>query len=254
MKKTKDRKTQRYKLVVAYDGTHYWGWQAQTAHKTVQGELERVLWQLTGEKKQRINSSGRTDRGVHAKGQVAHVDLVRPVTLRKLQHGLNSLLDPDIRVLSIERVAQDFHARFNAKEKEYRYFIWNAQIMPPFLRHYRTLVRDPLDIEAMKKAAQKLVGRHDFAAFAANPDTEVNGTVRRLHELKVSKHGREITIIARGDGFLYKMVRSLAGFLIRVGKGELTPQMARTILSSGIRTGEVPTAKPEGLFLWRVYY
>jgi len=254
MKKTKDKKKQRYKLVVAYDGTRYWGWQAQSSHPTVQGELEKVLWKITGEKKQRINSSGRTDRGVHAKGQVAHVDLVHPVTLRKLQHGLNSLLDPDIRVLSIEPVTQDFHARFNAKEKEYRYFIWNAQIMPPFLRHYRTLVRDPLDVEAMNKAAQKLVGRHDFAAFAANPDTEVNGTIRRLHELRIRKYGREITIIARGDGFLYKMVRSLAGFLIRVGKGELAPSAARKILSSKVRTGEVPTASPQGLFLWRVDY
>jgi len=240
-------------MVIGYDGSACWGWQAQPAHRTVQGELERVLKELTGEA-QRIHSSGRTDRGVHAREQAAHFDLSKPVVPRKLLLGFNALLPEDIRVFSIRKAAPDFHARYDATGKEYRYFIWNGPVMPPWLRHYRTLVRPKLDARAMSKAAALLVGRHDFAAFSANPNREVDGTVRHLRELKVRRRGREITLVAHGDGFLYKMVRSLAGFLIRVGSGELPPDAARTILDSKNRTARVPTAAPEGLFLWRVRY
>ena len=240
-------------MVIGYDGSACWGWQAQPAHRTVQGELERVLKELTGEA-QRIHSSGRTDRGVHAREQAAHFDLSKPVVPRKLLLGFNALLPEDIRVFSIRKAAPDFHARYDATGKEYRYFIWNGPVMPPWLRHYRTLVRPKLDARAMSKAAALLVGRHDFAAFSANPNREVDGTVRHLRELKVRRRGREITLVAHGDGFLYKMVRSLAGFLIRVGLGELPPEAARTILDSKNRTARVPTAAPQGLFLWKVSY
>lgn len=243
----------RYRLTVAYDGTQYAGWQIQPSHRTVQGELERALRELTGET-ERIQCSGRTDAGVHARGQVAHFDLVKPAVLRKLLIGFNALLDGDIRVLSVQRAKSDFHARFTAKGKEYRYFIWNGEIMPPFLRNYRALVRAPLDVTAMNKAAKLLVGRNDFAAFSANPHYERDGTVRHLRDLKVMRRGREFTIVAKGDGFLYKMVRSLAGFLIRVGAGDLKPEAAAEILTSKIRTARVPTATPQGLFLWNVCY
>jgi tRNA pseudouridine38-40 synthase len=191
---------------------------------------------------------------VHAREQITHFDLVKPVVLKKLLIGFNALLDDDIRVLSIRRAKADFHARFTAKGKEYRYFIWNGEIMPPFLRNCRAPVRAPLDIAAMNTAAKRLVGRHDFAAFSANPHYERDGTVRHLRELKVMRRGREFTIVATGDGFLYKMVRSLAGFLIRVGAGDLKPEAAADILTSKIRTARVPTAAPQGLFLWRVHY
>ncbi len=240
-------------MVLAYDGTACFGWQAQPAHRTIQGELERALKELTGEQ-QRIQCSGRTDRGVHAREQVAHFDLAKPVVLRKLLLGFNALLPDDIRVFSLRKAAPEFHARYDATEKEYRYFIWNGPVLPPWLRHYRTLVRPPLDVPAMTQAAARLVGRHDFAAFSANPNREVDGTVRHLRDLKVRRRGREIVLVARGDGFLYKMVRSLAGFLIRVGSGELPPEAARTILASKKRTARVPTAAPQGLFLWRVRY
>ncbi|MBP7830874.1 MAG: tRNA pseudouridine(38-40) synthase TruA [Kiritimatiellae bacterium] len=244
---------QRYKMLLGYDGTDCFGWQAQPAHRTVQGELERALKELTGETV-RIHSSGRTDRGVHAREQVAHFDLEKPVVLRKLLLGFNALLGEDIRVFSIRKTAPDFHARYDAAGKEYRYFIWNGPVLPPWLRRYRAQVRPPLDVRAMARAAALLVGRHDFAAFSANPNREIDGTVRHLRELKVRRRGRELVLVARGDGFLYKMVRSLAGFLIRVGSGELPPEAARTILDTKTRTARVPTAAPEGLFLWKVTY
>jgi tRNA pseudouridine38-40 synthase len=167
---------------------------------------------------------------------------------------LNALLPPDIRVLGVRRAGSDFHARRSAVGKEYRYFIWNADVCPPWLRRYRTLVTRPLDIASMREAAAALEGRHDFAAFTANPNRVVESTVRELYALRVTRRGREITIRAHGEGFLYKMVRSLAGFLIRVGEGGAPPDEARRILESRTRTARVPTAPPEGLFLWKVFY
>lgn len=245
---------QRYRMSVAYDGSSYSGWQVQPRHVTVQGELERVLQELCGGKV-RVESSGRTDSGVHAREQVAHFDLPEAgFRSEKLLVGMNALLVPDIRVLSLRQASPDFHARFSAKGKEYRYFISNAKVLPPFQRLYRTWIRERLDVPAMQKAARILQGRHDFAAFAANPNRELDGTCRTVHILTVTKRGGEIVIRAVGDGFLYKMVRSLSGFLIRIGRGELPPEAAKSILESKVRTARVPTAPPEGLFLWRVYY
>ncbi len=245
---------QRYRMSVAYDGSAYSGWQVQPRHTTVQGELERVLCELSGGKV-RVESSGRTDSGVHAREQVAHFDLPNAsFKPDKLLIGINALLQPDIRVLTMRRASADFHARFSAKGKEYRYFVSNEKVLTPFHRLYRTWIREPLDVEAMREAATILQGRHDFAAFAANPNRELEGTIRHLYRLDVTKRGKEITIRAVGDGFLYKMVRSLAGFLIRVGREEVAPDTARAILDSKVRTARVPTAPPEGLFLWKVYY
>jgi tRNA pseudouridine38-40 synthase len=243
----------RLRLTVAYDGTDFAGWQIQPDGPSIQGELERVLRELTGETV-RVQGSGRTDAGVHARAQVAHTDLRRRVEMGKLRIGLNARLPPDVRVTAIRRARPDFHARFGATGKEYRYFIWNGPIVPPFVRRYRAPVARPLDVEAMRRAAAALVGRQDFAAFSANPNREVDGTVRHLRELRVGRRGPEVTIVARGDGFLYKMVRSLAGFLIRVGTGELPPEAAAEILASRIRTARVPTAPAAGLFLWKVDY
>ncbi|MCX6996660.1 MAG: tRNA pseudouridine(38-40) synthase TruA [Kiritimatiellaeota bacterium] len=185
---------------------------------------------------------------------MAHFALARPATPAKLLLGLNALLDDDIRVLALRPARADFHARFSATGKEYRYFIWNDAVLPPPVRAYRWLVRPPLDLGAMQRAAAKLVGRRDFAAFTANPNRAVDGTVRHLRALHVSRRGREVVLRVRGDGFLYKMVRSLAGFLVRVGVGELPPESARTLLAAQQRTAVVPTAPPQGLFLWRVFY
>ncbi len=244
---------QRYSLLVTYDGAAYAGWQVQPHQPTVQGELEAALSRLAGASV-KLHASGRTDQGVHAVGQMAHVDLPFALPSDNLARALNALLPPAIRVLRARPVSRSFHARRSAVRKEYRYFIWNDKVISPFLRLYRTHVRMPLDVRAMQSAAAILVGRHDFAAFTANPNREVETTRRHVMKLTVSRKGSEIVIRAQSDGFLYKMVRSLAGFLIRVGEGAVLPEEARCILRSKIRTARVPTAPPQGLFLWKVWY
>jgi len=244
---------QRYKLLIAYDGFGYSGWQVQPGMKTIQGELEKCFHRLTGEAI-KVHGSGRTDQGVHAAGQTAHVDLPGYLPERKIIQAANAILPPDIRILKIRRASDSFHARRDASAKEYRYFIWNGPVLPPLLCRYRIHIRQPLDISGMQAAAAHLTGRHDFAAFTANPRRTVESTVRNLSRLTVQRRGREVVIAARSDGFLYRMVRSLAGFLIRVGMGDLPPPEAKKILNQKQRTAVVPTALPQGLFLWRVYY
>ena len=248
-----DVTAQRYKMTLAYDGSAYAGWQVQPAERTVQGEVERAIAAIANEQT-KAHSSGRTDQGVHARGQVVHFDLQRALSEWHFKKGLNAVLPADIRVLKIEKADPEFHARRSAVGKEYRYFIWNDEVMLPFNRRYMAHIRKPLDVTAMNAAARLLVGRHDFASFTANPNRVVESTVRNLTMLRAVKRGREITVIARSDGFLYKMVRSLCGFLIRVGEGAVLAEEARHILGSKLRTARVPTAAPEGLFLWHVTY
>ncbi len=243
----------RYRMTVAYDGTAFAGWQIQPRVETVQARLECALETITGERP-KVHGSGRTDQGVHAMGQVAHFEISRAVIPARLMISLNAVLPPDIRVRQVAPTRPDFHARRSATGKEYRYFIWNGEVMPPHVRLYRAHVREPLDLAAMRQAASLLVGRHDFSAFSANPNREVESHVRHVWTLRVSRRGADITITAAGEGFLYRMVRSLAGFLIRVGQGELPPAAAREILQTRTRTARVPTAPAQGLFLWKVRY
>ena len=243
----------RYRMTVAYDGTGSYGWQAQPDKHTVQGALEAALKQLTGEPV-RVHSCGRTDTGVHARAQVAHFDLARPREAWKLQKGLNAVLPETIRVPDLRRARPDFHARYDAKGKEYRYFIWNSPVACPLHRQQAVHIRQPLDLAAMRRAAAQLEGTHDFAAFSANPHREIGGTVRTLWRLKVGKRGCLVTISALGDGFLYKMVRSLAGHLLRVGAGEVPAEETAAILASRRRTARVETASAHGLCLWKIHY
>lgn len=243
----------RYRMTVAYDGTAYAGWQVQPAHMTVQQRIEEAVRSLSGETV-KVHGSGRTDQGVHAEGQVAHFDLSRKWLPGNLVKGLNALLPQDIRVVKAGRAKPDFHARRSAVRKEYRYFIWNNPVMDPCRRFYTTHVYRPLDVKAMQAAARLLVGRHDFAAFTANPNRLVESTVREVFALTVRRTGSLIVIRASSEGFLYKMVRSLAGLLLRVGEGAVTLDEVREILASKVRTARVPTAPPEGLFLWQVWY
>lgn len=243
----------RVKLDLSYDGTDYSGWQSQPSDDSVQQAVERALGQILSSEI-RIFGSGRTDQGVHARQQVAHADLDTRMPGTELRRALNAILPDDIRIQRVTRAPAGFDARKAAREKEYRYLIWNDEIVPPFLRRYRTHVRDPLDTAAMQDAAGQLVGRHDFAAFTANPNRPVESTIRDLRALIIRKRGKEIAIIARGEGFLYRMVRSLAGLLIRVGEGAEPVLSVREILNSRVRTARVPTAPPEGLFLWVVRY
>jgi len=245
--------TQRYKATLAYDGGAYAGWQVQPGQRTIQGECEAALQQITGESA-RIHSSGRTDTGVHARAQVAHFDLPVPRDAARLLTGLNAVLDGDIRFMELEPVADDFHARFSALSKEYRYFIWNNRVVPPNLRFYRLQYSRSLDLERMRAAALILEGEHDFASFCSYRGDGGENTVRRLLKLEVEQDGPEFTVRAVSEGFLYKMVRSLAGFLIRVGTGRIEVEETSRILDSRERHELVPSAKPHGLFLWRVDY
>lgn len=238
---------------MSYDGSSFNGWQLQLNGLSIQQELEKVLTKLTGETV-RVHGSSRTDAGVHARKHVAHFDLQSSTKPSELKKGMNALLPPEIRILQVNTVAYQFHARFSAVEKEYRYFIWNGDVLSPFLRLYRTHITKHLDVKAMQLAGKQLIGKHDFSAFSANPDRKIESTVREIKELKVCKNGAEIVIIIRADGFLYRMVRSIAGYLIRVGAGELDASTAHKILFSRNRTAVVPTAPPQGLFLWNIKY
>ncbi len=243
----------RYRFDISYDGADYAGWQIQPNGLAVQAVIQGAMAKILGETI-KLHGSGRTDQGVHARQQVAHADLPSPWESAKLQTALNAVLPADIRIMRVARVPREFHARRSVRVKEYRYFICNSEVLPPVRRRYATHIRQPLDVEAMQQAASLLVGRHDFSAFSANPKRHVETHVRRLDRLDVRKRGSEITIIAAGEGFLYKMVRSLAGFLVRVGEGAVPPVTAKEILHSRERTARVPTAPPEGLFLWNVTY
>ena len=245
--------SRRYRAIVSYDGTEFSGWQVQAGRRTVQAAVEESIRSVTGAEV-RVFCSGRTDTGVHARGQVIHFDLPEYRPAKKLFLGLNARLPEDVRIERITATRPDFDARFSATGKEYRYFIWNNPVPTPDTRRTHAHVRQKFDLKAMNAAAARLEGRHDFAAFCANPGYEREGTVRRLDRLRVSRRGPQVVIVARGEGFLYRMVRSLAGFLIRVGTGELPPAAAGEILESKTRTARVPTAPARGLFLWQVFY
>jgi len=238
---------------VAYDGTAYGGGQIQPSAPAVRAAVQDAL-NRRGGGDVKVHGSGRTDAGVHARGQVAHFDFPRPFASASLVRAMNALLPADIRVRDAAVVNADFHARKGAIGKEYRYFIWNAPVLLPTERHDHLHVPEPLDMEAMQAAAAALVGQHDFAAFTANPNRVVESTVRTIQSLTLSRTNEQITIAVYGDGFLYKMVRSLVGWLIRVGRGEVPPGQTAEILASCERTARVPTAPPQGLFLWQVEY
>ena len=245
----------RYKLKIAYDGTAYAGWQVQPGQRTVQGEIERIFSEMVQSDQLRLEASGRTDAGVHAREQVAHVDVEHPLShLPSFMRGLNAQLDGDIRIHSIQPVPDSFHARFNAKGKEYRYFIYTGKVLPPTKRLYFFHKTQPMDLSRMREAARFLEGKHDFTSFAGNRKYPYKDTVRTIHSLQIMKKGAELTLKVSGDGFLYKMVRSIAGFLMDVGIGRLDPAETPRIIESAQRTARVPTAPPQGLFLWKVFY
>jgi tRNA pseudouridine38-40 synthase len=244
----------RYKIILAYDGTRYSGYQLQSNGLAVQQLVEEVLTYLN-RSPVRVYGSSRTDAGVHAKGFVAHFDLEKPIPPGNLPRAMNSRLPEDIRVLKAFGVRDDFDARKDAKGKEYRYFLYNGDILPPCMAPYWAFMHKPLDVEAMRAAAARFVGRHDFAPFAANPHRVLETTVRNIFSFDVRRSGPRIVFVVRGDGFLYKQVRSMVGYLIRVGLGEERPETVTELLETRApRTARVPTATGRGLFLWKVFY
>ena len=244
----------KYKVVIAYDGTRYSGWQFQDNALGIQQVVEETLEYLEGGKV-RVFGSSRTDAGVHAKGFVAHFEITKPIPPKNLVRAMNSRLPEDVRIMSAAYAKYDFDARLSAKGKEYRYHLYQSDIMPPHLAPYWTFCHRPLDVGAMAKAASYFVGRHDFVSFAANPHRELETTVRNIFSFAVRKSGPRYVFTFRGDGFLYKQVRSMVGFLIAVGKGNEKPEAVKELLEAKAeRTARVETAPPRGLFLWKVFY
>jgi tRNA pseudouridine38-40 synthase len=243
---------QRWKCVCAYDGAPFAGWQSQAGGKAIQDIIEAHLAKIFGSPR-RVHGSGRTDAGVHAKGQVFHFDAAWRHGPEKLRAALRNGLPEAIQIKSVEAVASTFHSRFDATGKTYTYHLYLGEA-DPFTRPYVWSIEKPLDIEAMRAAAMGLKGRHDFRAFSALNGPPKEDTVRDLRRFVFVKHGRHVRITAEADGFLYKMVRSLVGAVVSVGEGKLTPVQIQDMLAGGRRTPAVQTAPAQGLFLMKVFY
>ena len=270
------------KLTLAYDGTDFNGWQIQPGQPTVQGTLAECIRRITGEDVL-PQGSGRTDAGVHALGQVASFAIQSPIPERGLMTALNDTLPPSIRVNSAEVVDTDFHARHSAKAKTYRYRILRADICPPFLARYAFHDPYPMNEEAVIRATEGIVGKHDFTSFAASdPDrsariaaaktptlpkeggmghpeidhgvTTAPSNVRTIHSALWVRTPDELALTVRGDGFLHHMVRNLVGTLLQVGKGSLRANDIALILERRDRSAAGPTAAACGLYLASVEY
>ena len=246
----------KFKLTIAYDGTNYAGWQVQKTGLGVQQRVEEALGKLFPSVK-RIHGSSRTDTGVHALGMVAHVEIPAAefkMPVAKLALAINAHLPPDIRVMTAARCRADFHARFNATGKQYRYFVWNHTAMNPLLRQQAWHVPSPLDLAAMRTATGLFVGKHDFKSFAATRNYEMESTVRTLTRCDFERKGPLLTFNIEGDGFLYKMCRGVVGTLVQVGQGKIAADDIRRILASKDRRVAGMTAPAHGLVLWKVFY
>jgi tRNA pseudouridine38-40 synthase len=247
-----------FKLTLQYDGTDFHGWQMQGDLRTVQGELTRALSLIDG-RAVVVHGSGRTDAGVHAEGQVASVPLQRDITPDKLRAAINGNVDKDVRVLEAQIVADEFHARYSAKGKTYIYRVINAPVMSPFWLRYAHQEARPLDLARMQNAASLFIGEHDWTAFSA-AQSDVENRVRTITRCEITEHqderacGRMIEMSISADGFLRYMVRSLAGTLLAVGRGEIDEQTIERAIQSGDRELAGPTAPAHGLTLLHVRY
>ena len=242
-----------FKLTIQYDGTRYDGWQRQgNTDNTLQGRLEGVLSRMAG-KPVEIQGAGRTDAGVHARGQVASVHLPEGYTPQEVQNYLNRYLPEDVAVVDVVEVGERFHARLSATGKEYRYHIRMGSVPDVFARKYQYRVEEPLDLAAMERAAGYLTGKHDFRSFCGNRRFK-KSTVREVFHIGVEVCGSDLTLVYRGDGFLYNMVRILTGTLLEVGLGQRTPESMVDVLEARERTAAGKTAPAQGLVLQEVYY
>jgi tRNA pseudouridine38-40 synthase len=246
----------RLRLTVAYDGTNYFGWQRQRSDISVQQRIEEALAKIFPGAPCLYGSS-RTDTGVHAVGMAAHFDVPRTafrMTPRKLVLAVNAHLPEDIRVMTAARAKADFHARYSASGKQYRYLVWNHPAHQPLLRTQAWHYPRALDVAAMRAAAATLVGRHDFLAFSATPGYERRHTIRNVTRCEVKRSGSLITVIIEADGFLYKMCRGIVGTLVQVGIGRFKSGEVLPMLASRNRSLAGMTAPGHGLVLWKVYY
>lgn len=244
---------QNYKLLIQYEGTRYKGWQSQiTTDQTIQGKLTHILERMTGEPVD-LQGSGRTDAGVHARGQVANVKLKDGYTPQEILEYLNQYLPEDIAVQQVIPVDMRFHSRLNAVQKTYVYRIWNSSVPDVFERRYVSVVEEALDLEVMKKAADLLIGTHDYQSFCTKKKTK-KSTVRTVEEIRIEKIGSEVRLTYVGNGFLYHMVRILSGTLIEVGLHQRSFQEMPAILEAKNRERAGALAPAQGLTLWEVVY
>lgn len=247
-----------FRLTLQYDGTDFHGWQIQGEERTVQGELARVLTLIEGGRVA-VHGSGRTDAGVHAEAQVASVQLARDIAPEKLRAAINGNLPRDVRVIEVKVESDEFHARYSARGKTYVYRIFNADVMSPFWNRYALHEARPLDMEKMRAASRLLLGEHDWTAFSS-AQTDAQTRRRTITDLKISEHdeergrGRLIEVSVSADGFLRYMVRSIAGTLMAIGRGEMDEETLWRAVETGDRTLAAATAPAHGLTLKQVFY
>ena len=243
----------RYKLTIAYDGTNYSGWQVQRNAPSIQGLIQQTL-QTVLRHPLDLTGSGRTDAGVHARGQTAHFDTLISFSPERLRLSLNALLPPDIRILEIVPVDPDFHARYSALSKVYHYHLHLSPISDPFTRLYRHRVPGPFDLSHLKAAAAQFLGTHDFTSFANVKEKEQTDTIRTLLRLDIVEQKGGLRLEFEADGFLYKMVRNLTGTLLEAAAGKLNPEEIPLLFAARDRTQAGPAAPSQGLFLFHVKY
>ncbi|MDI7743320.1 tRNA pseudouridine(38-40) synthase TruA [Lysinibacillus fusiformis] len=244
----------RLKATISYDGTLFAGYQVQPGERTVQLEIESVLTKMHKGEKIKITASGRTDARVHATGQVIHFDTALEIPVERYKKALNVQLPRDIRVIAVEEAASDFHARYSVSGKRYRY-IWDCgEEQSPFRRHYSVETNGVQpDIESMQAAAGHIIGTHDFSCFCA-ANTSIIDKVRTVHSLSFSRQGEELHMVIEGNGFLYNMVRIIAGTLWEVGIGKREARELEQIVASMDRGRAGKTAPAHGLYLEKVFY
>jgi tRNA pseudouridine38-40 synthase len=243
----------RYKCIISYDGSGFSGYQVQPKKRTVQSVIEAVLTKMHKGSSVKISASGRTDAGVHAKGQVIHFDSPLSLPVEKWELALNSMLPEDISVLSVKEADPAFHARFDANGKEYRYYLNQSPKRDPFQRNYAFHYPYPLNLEAMREASAYLLGTHDFSSFCS-ARTEVEDKVRTIKTIEILQDEEKVSFHFIGNGFLYNMVRILVGTLIEVGSGKRKSEEIMEILEKRDRRYAGKTAPGQGLYLWQVLY
>ncbi|PLR84734.1 tRNA pseudouridine(38-40) synthase TruA [Bacillus canaveralius] len=244
---------QRYQCTLSYDGSQFSGYQVQPNARTVQKELETALAKLHKGNSVPVTASGRTDAGVHAKGQVIHFDSPLHIPVSKWELALNTLLPGDIAVNRIEKAAAGFHARFDTVGKEYRYFVHLSARRDPFKRNYAYQFSYPIDYVAMKEALKFFIGSHDFTSFCS-AKTTIEDRVRTIKEIEFFEEGDLLVFRLVGNGFLYNMVRIIVGTLLEIGSGERSPYQIPEILEKRDRTLAGKTIPGHGLYLWKVFY
>ena len=244
--------TTRIALGIEYDGSRFLGWQTQPGGGTVQDALEAALAGIA-DSPVGVTCAGRTDRGVHARAQVVHFDTEAERPDSAWVRGVNAMLPEAMAVLWSRRVAPDFHARYSARSRSYRYVLLNRPVRPALCARYAGWQHAPLELEAMREAAAQLVGEHDFSAFRA-AECQAKSPVRTLHAIGIERRGERIDFSMRANAWLQHMARNIVGTLVYVGKGKHPPQWAKTVLESRDRALAAPTYGPEGLYLEAVEY